>query len=97
MKTYLVSWEIEVDADDPKQAAQRALAIQKDPSSLATVFKVERRRWAQTLYVDLEEKEECGLCHDNGTACSCGDTDHVPCQGGHVVAPCYNCQPSEER
>lgn len=35
----------------------------------------------------------CAYCHDNGTACSCGDTDHVPCQGDHVVAPCYNCQP----
>ena len=40
MKTYLVTWEIEIDADSPEAAAQKALRIQRDETSIATVFKV---------------------------------------------------------
>jgi len=40
---YLVKWEIEIDADSPREAAQKALAIQRDPNSIATVFAVENR------------------------------------------------------
>lgn len=40
MKTYLVTWEIELDAEDPEQAAHLAHRIQKDQTSLATYFKV---------------------------------------------------------
>lgn len=40
MKTYLVSWEIEIDAENPREAAKQALAIQRDPNSLSTVFEV---------------------------------------------------------
>lgn len=40
MKTYHVQWEIEVDADSPKEAAKAALAIQRNPESTATIFDV---------------------------------------------------------
>lgn len=39
-KWYLVRWEIEIDASTPEEAAQKALTIQRDPDSTATVFKV---------------------------------------------------------
>lgn len=41
MQAYTVTWTIEVEAADPRQAAQAALAIQRDPQSTATVFRVE--------------------------------------------------------
>ncbi len=40
MKTYRVSWEIDIAADSPRGAAEKAQAIQRDPESLATVFDV---------------------------------------------------------
>ena len=40
MKTYSVMWEIEVNADSPREAAQKALEIQRDYYSTATVFDV---------------------------------------------------------
>ena len=40
MTTYRVVWEIDIDADTPEEAARIALDIQRDPESLATVFRV---------------------------------------------------------
>lgn len=40
MKTYLVTWEIDIDADSPEAAAREALRIQRDAASSATVFRV---------------------------------------------------------
>lgn len=40
MKTYAVTWEIEIDAESPEAAAREAFRIQRDPTSCATVFKV---------------------------------------------------------
>lgn len=37
---YLVTWEIDIDADSPKEAAEKARHIQLDPESMATVFEV---------------------------------------------------------
>ena len=37
---YKVSWEIDIDAESPEEAAQKALAIQRDPESIATCFTV---------------------------------------------------------
>jgi hypothetical protein len=37
---FRVRWEIDLDARDPHDAAQRALAIQRDSTSLATSFEV---------------------------------------------------------
>ena len=37
---YRVKWEIDVDTDTPREAAERALEIMRDPGSEATVFMV---------------------------------------------------------
>jgi hypothetical protein len=40
MAEYLVTWTINIEAEDEAHAAQQALAIQRDPESIATVFEV---------------------------------------------------------
>ena len=49
---YRVRWEIDVDGDTPREAAEKALEIQRDQLSTATVFQVE---------VGEEEWEEIDL------------------------------------
>ena len=39
-KSYRVRWEIDVDARSTKEAAQKALEIQRDPCSSALFFDV---------------------------------------------------------
>lgn len=41
MNEYQVIWAIEVPAESPLEAAELALAIQRDPQSIATSFYVE--------------------------------------------------------
>jgi hypothetical protein len=41
MNEYLVTWSVDVDADDPHEAAAKALEMQRDPSSTALVFTVQ--------------------------------------------------------
>jgi hypothetical protein len=62
MASYRVKWEIDLEADSPREAAEKALAIQRDPESIATVFWV----WegfggnytlARITKVDLSEDE----------------------------------------
>lgn len=40
MPFYHVTWEIELWAETPEEAAADALAIQRDPESIATLFAV---------------------------------------------------------
>jgi hypothetical protein len=40
MPCYKVVWVIDVDAENPREAAREALAIQRDPNSIATHFVV---------------------------------------------------------
>lgn len=40
---YRVGWVIDIQADSHEQAAGKALDIHRDPSSIATVFEVQRR------------------------------------------------------
>ena len=42
MTDYLVKWSIDIVAESPEEAALQALAIQRDPNSWATVFKIEQ-------------------------------------------------------
>lgn len=37
---YYVSWDIVVEANSPREAAEIAQRIQRDPESVATVFQV---------------------------------------------------------
>jgi hypothetical protein len=40
-RRYFITWEIELDAFSPEEAAKKALEIQRDPQSIATVFDVQ--------------------------------------------------------
>ena len=57
MPEYHVTWEIDLAADSPREAAREALAIQRDPGSIATVFDVTDAA-GRTDRVDLEESEQ---------------------------------------
>lgn len=56
MPTYRVTWEIDIDADSPRAAAERAQEMMRDPESIATVFKVEDKH--DVTVIDLLEGEE---------------------------------------
>jgi hypothetical protein len=58
MNTYKVTWAIDIDADTTEEAARKALAIQRDPESIATVFRVERPGLVTT--VDLADPPPFG-------------------------------------
>jgi hypothetical protein len=56
---YLVTWEINIDATSPREAAELALQMQRDPNNTATVFQV----WTEEAdmepdTIDLSEPEE---------------------------------------
>ena len=61
MKQYHVTWEIEVDADDTHDAAQKALEIQRDEDSTAVVFDVQevadvsRREGPKKIRIDFSD------------------------------------------
>jgi hypothetical protein len=40
IKMYKVTWEIDLPAESPREAAEKALAIQRNPESIATIFEV---------------------------------------------------------
>ena len=49
-RTYGVAWFIDIDATNPREAAEKALAIQRDPESSATIFMVNGEQ------IDLDEE-----------------------------------------
>ena len=59
MMNYRVSWEIDIDADSPREAAERALEIQRRPDSIATVFTV-RDETGKSIEVDLDSNASDG-------------------------------------
>lgn len=62
MKSYLVTWRIDIEADSPEEAAARALIIQRDndPANTATMFEVREHDTGRTLEIDLaKERESC--------------------------------------
>ena len=74
MKTYQVEWTVTIDADSEHEAAQQALAMQRDPESIATVFHVRDFNVPSDDYtvIDLDAAEDsaCPACGaDNGTTC----------------------------
>jgi hypothetical protein len=52
MSLYRVRWDINIDAETPREAAERALEIQRDPESIALVFGVRDPR-GQEQTIDL--------------------------------------------
>lgn len=53
MPQYLITWEIELDADSPEEAAEEALRIHRDPDSEATVFDVMQQSTGETVCIDV--------------------------------------------
>jgi len=60
LKTYKVTWEMELDATSPREAAELALEVQRDPHGTATVFNVvdvyDMHAWEETI--DLAKRPE---------------------------------------
>jgi hypothetical protein len=64
MPEYVVRWEIDLTADDPRDAARHAREAQLDPETTAVVFEV----WPRDAYespddrkvVDLDDPEAEG-------------------------------------
>lgn len=56
MKSYRVVWEIDIDANSPKEAAEEARRIQLDPESEAVVFDIFYQD--ETTHIDLLDYEE---------------------------------------
>ena len=55
-----VVWESDVDSTDPVEAAKEALAAQRDPQSIATVFTVFSDKGEELATVDLRCISEQG-------------------------------------
>lgn len=53
---YLVSWEIDIEADTPEEAARLAREIQRDPDSTALFFSVRDQNQDEEV-VDLTPEE----------------------------------------
>ncbi len=60
MAQYKVTWEIDIEADTYKQAAEEALQIHRDCFSEATAFDVEDQATGLTMFVDLAIEENNG-------------------------------------
>lgn len=58
MKNYFVTWEIDIEAENAEAAARKALAIQRNPDSIATVFKVHEADAQETVTIDLTLLDE---------------------------------------
>lgn len=55
MNGYRIIWEIDLDADDPREAAKKALAYIGNPDSLAHIFDVTDDFTGQMTRIDLDE------------------------------------------
>jgi hypothetical protein len=55
MTHYVVTWQIDIEAETPGEAAKKALAIHRDPDSTATVFDVYDQSAGAKITLDLTE------------------------------------------
>lgn len=65
-QTYRVTWEIDLEAGNPVEAAQEAWRLMRNEGSIANVFIVQEHDTAEALRVDLTEVEEGTACHTCG-------------------------------
>lgn len=60
MARYFVTWEMDIEADSPEDAALEALRIHRNPESVATVFKV--TEWSKKpVWVDINMDDNGNL------------------------------------
>lgn len=57
MNSYLVSWDIDVEASSPAEAAKQAEELFKHPGSTATFFNVIDKSTGEETLVDLLENK----------------------------------------
>lgn len=76
MPFYHITWEINLDADTPLEAAKTCLEMQRDPNGTATWFTV--RQNGDTAGVDIDAADT--HVHDEGSCCECGSPDHCCCE-----------------
>jgi hypothetical protein len=55
-KQYLVTWEIDITADSPREAAIEAMILQQDKNSEAVAFTVKEQATGELVDVDLLEE-----------------------------------------
>lgn len=55
MESYLLKWEINIEAETPQEAVKEALEIQRDPDSTALVFEVKDLRNLHNVLIDGEK------------------------------------------
>jgi hypothetical protein len=60
MKTFLVTWEIDIEARDHDEAARKAFEIMQREGTSATCFAVQAHDEDERLHVDLLEVDEEG-------------------------------------
>lgn len=79
LASYTVTWTIDLDAASAEDAAVRALRIQRNPDSIATVFQVQKASGA-VYEVDVDQavsracqRNDCGDCDsaDLAGCCEC--------------------------
>jgi len=85
MASYLVTWEIDIEADSPQDAARQALAIQRDAESSAICFTVTHQTTQTKIAVDLENPEEENP--ENVPCEVCGSTENLL----HFNHQCTDC------
>lgn len=56
-RLYSVSWSIDIQAKNHREAAEKALAIQRDINSTATIFDVASPR-GTPMQIDLQDDDE---------------------------------------
>lgn len=99
---YRVTWEIDVEADSPIEAAKKAQEIQWDLSSTATVFTVEcGEKPHAKMVIDLAEKEPPVFVLERDdtweetlrfyTCQACGDVSELPAYIPGYVIKCKHC------
>lgn len=83
MAEYLVTWTIDIDADSPQEAAQKARAVQLRRDSSATVFAVldKHGEGQKTTMVDLSPEEDSDDYDVDDDECPHGfiDDGRCPC------------------
>jgi hypothetical protein len=56
MADYLVEWDIDIfDVPTPQDAAEKALRIQRNPTSIATVFRVTNTETGVQTVIELKQ------------------------------------------
>ncbi len=52
---YFITWEIDIEADTPMEAAKQAFAIHRNPDSIASIFDVIDNATGQNFRIDVLE------------------------------------------